>query len=163
MRHIRRLIGAVVVVVLLVTMAIPAASAAQSVGQRRPLPKPGTPKVHDGKFGIQRNEDGVFNSGEVMFWMHIDFGAPVFDSDRLAISNFTRHNFVNSRINLNDQATSVANGNPDRYAHVWEHAGPGGANVLLLPYGQCNSVTCYAYSYLGWANDLISAYSTGSP
>jgi hypothetical protein len=110
------------------------------------------------KSSVLASGDGVWNTGEIAYNRDSAYGSYIFDTTLSSIYTFVSYNFVNTNVNLNDQASSIRNAQ-NAYHYSYEHAGYAGAFVTILPYGQCNSVTCYAYTSLGWANDVLSSQS----
>jgi hypothetical protein len=115
------------------------------------LPKPAVqPEI-----GIL-TEDGIWHVGEVAFWIDDDFRGLIFDTTLSSVLNFTHVRFVNSPYVINDRVSSMANAkNGTLFVH--RHINHVGETVMMLPFGQCNPVTCNAYSSLGWADDELSS------
>jgi hypothetical protein len=150
----------------LIAIAVPAvtalgASAAEHTSTNRYPPPtigplPPQPEPAKGDVSAQSVINGIWELGEVAYWRDDRFRGLIYDSGLNYISNFGVFHFINSNVNLNDQASSIANG-MSLNVWVWEHANHQGGSIRMLPYGQCNSTTCYSYSNLGWANDKLSS------
>lgn len=123
-----------------------------------PAIPPDPPKAATAPAGVDAVQDGIWHVGEIGLWRDSSFTGFLYDTGADIIYSYTCCRFVNSSISVNDQVSSIANAQSG-YRWTYEHAGYGGGSIIMLPYGQCNPYSCYAYSSLGWANDRLSSHA----
>lgn len=108
--------------------------------------------------GVDAVQDGIWHVGEIGLWRNTGFSSYLYDTGANIIYSYTCCRFVNSSISVNDQVSSIANAQSG-YRWAYQHAGYSGGSIIMLPYGQCNSYSCYSYTSLGWANDQLSSHA----
>lgn len=128
----------------------------------QPLPTPADPAevkpAPHGEFSTASHLDGTWHQGEFALWSGANYSRDIYDTYPVYHKTYYGRYYVNSPITLYNTASSTANGNKVYRVYATNYPEGKGDRLKHLKYPQCNSVTCYAYSELGWADNSLKSH-----
>lgn len=126
------------------------------------LPTPADPATVKpaprGEFSTAALRDGYWHQGEFALWSRPDYLGDIYDTSTRYHKTYYGRYYVNSPITLYNTASSTANGNEHYRVIATNYPEGKGDRLKHLKYPQCNNVTCYAYSGLGWADNNLESH-----
>lgn len=129
---------------------------------QQPLPTPADPArvtpAPRGEFSTMAFHDGIWHQGEFALWSRPNYLGDIYDTRTRYHKTYYGRYYVNSPITLYNTASSTANGNKKYRVIATNYPEGKGDRLRHLKYPQCNNVTCYAYSGLGWADNNLESH-----
>jgi hypothetical protein len=95
------------------------------------------------------SQDGIPETEEYIQWMYPNYSGPVFDQWQGDLSNYMGAYYVNTRILVDQNTSSIQNRHPRMYVRAFTGQNYTGASMTMLPYGRVENGMSWRYSSLG--------------
>ncbi|MFC4066338.1 hypothetical protein [Actinoplanes subglobosus] len=95
------------------------------------------------------SQDGIPETEEYVQWMYEDYSGPIFDQWQGDLSNYMGAYFVNTRVLVDQNTSSVKNLHPRMYVRAFTGQNYTGASMTLLPFDRAENGMSWRYPSLG--------------